>query len=154
MLALLAGPAAGAREPLRLDLAPLAKAQAIDARPAPVRPNANLSRRSFSAPQPEVLERDLRLTDRRHNRQEALSQLGVVLLAAPDVTDVPSVNAPQAGFPELKFDKRSHLARDIKRGYRRMGERVAGRLFDEPRGKRVVFDVAGRPGVGIEIPIK
>ena len=154
MLALVAGASADAREPLRLDLAPPVKAQAMDARPAPIRPSANLSHRSFSAPQPEVLERDLRLTDRRHSRQDALATMGVVLLAAPEATEATSVNAPQAGFPELKFDKRGHLARDIKRGYRRMGERVAGKLFDDPRGKRVVFDIAGKPGVGIEIPIR
>ena len=154
MLAILAGPAASASEPLNVNLAPLAAAKAPVERPAAARPSANLSRRSFAAPQPEVLERDLRLTDRRHSRQDALASIGVVLLAAPDATDELDVSTPQAGFPELKFDKRSHLARDLKRSYRRMGERVASRVFDDPRGKRVVFDVDGHPGVGLEIPIK
>ena len=154
MLAMFAGTVASAHEPLRMDLAPLVKAPPVQPVQPRTVPPANLSRRSFAAPQPEVIERDLRLTDRRRSRQEAMSTMGLVLLAAPDATEEPNVNAPQAGYPELKFDKRGHLARDLKRGYRRMGEHLADKVFDEPRGKRVVFDVDGHPGVGLEIPLR
>jgi hypothetical protein len=101
-----------------------------------------------------VLERDRRLTDRREARQEALSSLGVGLLTGLDPADTTSINAPAEGYPQLRFKKQGHLARDIKRGYRNMGENLARKVFDDPRGKRVVFDIEGKPGVGLEIPLR
>jgi hypothetical protein len=35
-----------------------------------------------------------------------------------------------------------------------MGENLAKKVFDDPRGKRIVFDVEGKPGVGVEIPLR
>jgi hypothetical protein len=154
-LALLAGaPDARAQAPLRIDLAPLATP--APAPPASMRPTTTdrAARRSFSAPQPAVVGRDRRLIDRNHARQDAISTLGVGLLTGFDpVEDAASAESAD-GKPSFKFRKQGHVARDLRRGYRAMGERLAGRVFDEPRGKRVVFDVAGKPGVGLEIPLR
>jgi hypothetical protein len=154
-LAMLASPAAIAQEPLRIDLAPLVRtAPATAAAPRATPAQRAAHRRSFNVPQPTVLERDRRLTDRREARQEALSSLGVGLLTGLDPADTTSINAPAEGYPQLRFKKQGHLARDIKRGYRNMGENLARKVFDDPRGKRVVFDIEGKPGVGLEIPLR
>jgi hypothetical protein len=152
-LAMLASPAAIAQKPLRIDLVPLVRSAPVTAAPRPA-VNQRAHHRSFNVPQPTVLERDRRLTDRRELRQDALSTLGVGLLTGLDPDDATSVSAPAEGYPQLRFKKQGHLGRDIKRGYRNMGENLARKMFDEPRGKRVVFDVAGKPGVGLEIPLR
>jgi hypothetical protein len=153
-LAMLASPVAIAQKPLRIDLVPLVRtapaAPVLRATP----PQHEAHRRSFNVPQATVLERDRRLTDRRESRQDALSSLGVGLLTGLDAADATSSTAPAEGYPQLRFKKQGHLGRDIKRGYRNMGENLARKVFDDPRGKRVVFDVAGKPGVGLEIPLR
>src|SRR5688500_20330089 len=80
-LAILASPTACAQKPLRMDLAPL-----MQPRPAAtVAPRATVgqraaTRRSFSAPQPAVTDRDRRLTDRNEARADAIPTLAVRLL--------------------------------------------------------------------------
>src|SRR5689334_1708263 len=149
MTAMLAGPVGAATHaPLRMDLAPIARAQnaAMQAPPAQgYRPN-----RTFSAPH-ESGPRDAR--EARLTRADTVSSLGVGLLTGLDPADATVATQPEAGYPELKFQKRGHLARDIKRGYREMGENLARRVWEDPKGKRIVFDVAGKPGVGVEIPL-
>jgi hypothetical protein len=152
-LALIAGsPDAHAQKPLRIDLAPLAT-PAPATRPEPVRPT-RAARRSFNAPQPEVIDRDRRLIDRKHARQDAISTLGVGLLTGLEPVEDAASTPSTDGMPTFKFRKQGPVARDLRRGYRAMGERLAGRVFDDPRGKRIVFDVDGKPGVGVEIPIR
>lgn len=150
-LALVASPVAIAQKPLQMDLQPLPQANAPAPRPTPVQRAAQ--RTSFVAPRPQVIERDRRLTDRRESRQDALSTLGVGLLTGADDIDTTLPTEPTDGHPELRFKKQVHLARDIKRGYRNMGEKLARKAFDDARGKRIVFDVDGRIGVGVEITL-
>lgn len=150
-LVLLASPVAIAQQaPLRMDLKPFVQARPAAAVAAP-RPT---SRHTFVAPRPQVLERDRRLTDRRESRQDVLSTLSVGLLTGFEDADTVTSTLPAAGYPQLRFKKRSSLDRDIKRGYRNMGENLAKKVFDDPRGKRIVFDVEGKPGVGVEIPLQ
>lgn len=47
----------------------------------------------------------------------------------------------------------SELGRDLRRGYQNMCDNVSRKVWDDPNGKRVKFDVAGKPGVAFEIPI-
>jgi hypothetical protein len=56
------------------------------------------------------------------------------------------------GRLQLKFNKRGSIS-DLGKSYREMCDRVSAKLWDEPNGKRIRFDVAGKPGVGIEIPV-
>jgi hypothetical protein len=148
-LALVANPASASPRPLQMELQPLVQAHAAS-RPASPRPGSHAS---FIAPRPQVAERDRRLTDRRESREDVLSSLGVGLLTAPDDIDATTVTTPNAGYPQLRFKKQGHIARDIKRSYRNMGENLAKKMFDDPRGKRIVFDVNGKPGVGMEIAL-
>ena len=57
------------------------------------------------------------------------------------------------GQLQLKFQKQGNAFRDLNRSYREMCDRVSSKIWDDPNGKRVRFDVAGKPGVGVEIPI-
>ena len=57
------------------------------------------------------------------------------------------------GRLQLKFNKRSNAFRDLGKSYREMCDRVSQKIWDDPNGKRIRFDVAGKPGVGIEIPV-
>jgi hypothetical protein len=152
-LAMLASPDALAARPLRLELP---KAHAVaPAAPAASRPA--MHRRSFTAPQPEILERDRRLTERKAARADAISTLGVGLLAGPELEEptasAATTTASASGYPVLEFKKQGHLGRDIKRSYRNMGENLARRVFDDPKGKRIIFDVDGKPGIGLEIAL-
>jgi hypothetical protein len=57
------------------------------------------------------------------------------------------------GQLQLRFNKRGNAFRDLNKSYREMCDRVSQKIWDDPNGKRVRFDVAGKPGLGIEIPI-
>jgi len=57
------------------------------------------------------------------------------------------------GKLQLKFQKQGNAFRDLSRSYREACDRVSAKIWDEPNGKRVRFDVAGKPGIGVEIPI-
>ncbi len=79
-------------------------------------------------------------------REQALNS--VLAASAPGLED----ERPQ-GALRLKFEKRGNAFRDLNRSYRDMCNRVSQKIWDEPNGKRVRFDVAGKPGVGVEIPL-
>ena len=61
--------------------------------------------------------------------------------------------APGEGRMQLKFNKRGNAFKDLGRGYREMCDRMSEKIWDDPDGKRIRFDVAGKPGVGFEIPV-
>lgn len=50
----------------------------------------------------------------------------------------------------LRDDNR--LDQRLRSQYRQMGESLAARLWDDPKGRRVKFDIEGKPGIGLEIP--
>jgi hypothetical protein len=147
VLAVAVAPAAHAQKPLRIDIAPALIRNApanFATQPAP----GQRAARSFVAPQPQGAD----ARDQRLARAEALTTLGVGLLNEPEQAEV--TTASGAGYPTFRFQKRGAIARDLRRGYRRMGENLARKVWDEPNGKRIVFDVAGKPGVGVEIPLR
>jgi hypothetical protein len=147
-LALMASSAAYAQKPLRMDLRPFMQPAA--AKPA-ARPN--VASRSFNAPHATPNANAASRPMPRNPRVDAIG-LGMGLVTGGDAEDTTVATSSGNGYPELKFQKRGHLARDIKRGYRQMGENLAKKVWDEPKGKRIVFDVEGRPGVGVEIPLR
>lgn len=66
--------------------------------------------------------------------------------------DEPSLS----GTPEnrFRFEKNGNAARDLSRGYRDMCAKVSDRVWDDPNGRRIKFDIAGKPGVAVEIPLR
>ena len=63
-------------------------------------------------------------------------------------TDKPS---DQAMF---RFERRGSAGRELSQGYKALCQNASEKLWDEPNGKRVKFDIAGKPGVAIEIPLR
>lgn len=53
----------------------------------------------------------------------------------------------------LRLDADERLDQRLRHTYRKLGEDLAARLWDDPKGRRVRFDVAGRPGIGLQIPL-
>jgi hypothetical protein len=55
---------------------------------------------------------------------------------------------------QFRFKHRGDAGRDIAAGYNSVCDSVSRKVWDEPDGKRVRFDIAGKPGVGVEIPLR
>jgi hypothetical protein len=82
-------------------------------------------------------------------RQRALQ----TLLDGPDPSlDSARVNTgqPLVGF---RFERQGPAIRDFSRSYKNLCNKVSSKLWDEPNGRRIRFDIAGKPGVAIEIPV-
>jgi hypothetical protein len=79
-------------------------------------------------------ELDLRPTDRRSAQKNAKC-----LLCEPAST--------------WQLDDQERLDQRLRYTYRKLGEDLAARLWDDPKGRRVRFDVSGRPGLGLVIPL-
>jgi hypothetical protein len=78
-------------------------------------------------------------------RQQAVEGL----LAQPEPTD----GVAAADSSPFRFKRQGNVGRDFGRGYRDMCDNVSRKVWDDPNGKRVKFDVGGKPGIGFEIPI-
>ena len=55
---------------------------------------------------------------------------------------------------QFRFKRRGNAGRDLAAGYNAMCDNVSRKLWDDPDGKRVRFDIAGKPGVAVEIPLR
>ena len=125
--------------PLRLALAPEAERVVRDVpSEAPGRTDRAAARRaaSIGAPIP----------------QESLGQRALQsMLASSEAAPMPVADQESATF---KFRRQGNAGRDIKEGYKDMCDRVSRKLWNDPNGKRIKFDVAGKPGVAFEIPLR
>lgn len=54
----------------------------------------------------------------------------------------------------FQMSAEARLDQRLRYGYRKLGEDMAARLWDNPRGRRVLFDIEGRPGLGLEVPFR
>ena len=83
-------------------------------------------------------------------RQRALQSM----LNAPEPSFDDRPVGTDAGMPQFRFERRGPAIRDFSRGYKEVCAKVSRKIWDEPNGRRIKFDVAGKPGVGIELPIR
>ena len=137
-LASLTASAADRARPLQLTfVAPADHASRVAAQPR------------MSAPSVARTGRLVASRDQLPLRERALQS---VLAGSELADDEPEVT----GTPEnrFRFEKSGNAARDLSRGYRDMCAKVSSRLWDEPNGRRVKFDIAGKPGVALEIPLR
>jgi hypothetical protein len=74
------------------------------------------------------------------------------LLADADSQAEASSSSPSGAT--FRFERRGHVGRDLAQGYNAMCDAVSRKVWDDPNGKRLKFDVAGKPGVGVEIPLR
>jgi hypothetical protein len=73
------------------------------------------------------------------------------MLASAESAPMPVAEQESATF---RFRRQGNAGRDIQQGYKDMCDRVSRKLWDDPNGKRIKFDVAGKPGVALEIPLR
>ena len=83
-------------------------------------------------------------------RQRALQSM----LNASESTLDEGAAAAAPGMPQFRFERRGPAIRDFSRGYKEVCAKVSRKIWDEPNGRRIKFDIAGKPGVGIELPIR
>lgn len=86
----------------------------------------------------------------RSLRQRALQSV----LNAPELNlDESAVGAGQETDP-FKFQRRGSALRSFSRSYKDVCSKVSSKIWDDPNGRRIRFDIAGKPGVAIEIPMR
>jgi hypothetical protein len=143
--------------PLRLEL-PALNTQAMNTQTAPA-VEARGQRALFASRADERPGRVAPLFRRNGNANRAVVQTRVQNLGRQALESVLDPTAPALddqrgeGKLQLKFQKQGNAFRDLSRSYREACDRVSAKIWDEPNGKRVRFDVAGKPGLGVEIPI-
>jgi len=96
----------------------------------------------------------------RHAARPIQAQSSVKQRALQSVLSAPE---PEAGIAvvgaseptdRFRFERQGSAIRDFSRGYREMCANVSNRIWDEPNGRRIKFDSAGKPGVAIVIPLR
>ncbi len=84
--------------------------------------------------------------------EPSLSQRALQSLLDNADVEAPAVAAQDGAT--FRFERRGSAGRELSQGYKAMCARASEKLWDEPNGKRVKFDIAGKPGVAIEIPLR
>lgn len=129
--------------PLRLGLATLPASFA----------RANATGEFYRAPIRHSATADLRPGKPVHPlpnlRQRALQS---VLSASDPGTEEANSDPTQADH--FHFEHRGPAWRNLARTYKSLCATASARIWDEPDGKLIRFDVAGKPGVGVEMPIR
>lgn len=87
-----------------------------------------------------------------HEARPSLSQRALQSLLQ-NASEEESTVSPQAG-ETFRFERTGNAGRTISQGYKRMCANVSQKIWDDPNGKRVKFDIAGKPGVAVEIPLR
>ena len=82
-------------------------------------------------------------------RQRALQSM----LDPPEQTFDEVTTSTGAAPISFRFHK-SGGYRDLQRSYKDMCATVSNKIWDEPNGKRIKFDIAGKPGVAVVIPLR
>lgn len=130
------------KRPLQLGLAasaaPVRKLERVAAATNRARPDARHGRRFFAA-EPSLQEKAFQS-----------------LLAGTEQDDLGNESGNQAANPEarFRFERQGSAVRQLSSGYRNLCATVSSKVWDDPDGKRIKFDVAGKPGVAVEIPLR
>jgi len=139
--------------PLRLELPVLSAATGPRTISAPAHAQ-RLQLAGRASDRPSRVAPLFRRKDGRAEVETRAQSLGRQALESVLDPAAPALDEDRAeGQLRLKFQKQGNAFRDLNRSYREMCDRVSQKIWDEPNGKRVRFDVAGKPGLGVEIPI-
>lgn len=107
---------------------------------------------SLARSQPVTVASGVRRGPRFQQAEPSLSQRALQSLL--DNADVePQAVAGQDGA-DFRFERSGSAGRELSQGYKAMCQRATDKLWDEPNGKRLKFDIAGKPGIAIEIPLR
>jgi hypothetical protein len=87
-----------------------------------------------------------------HNGRSGFGALAMAPQPLDLGVDIAAAERPSGAF---RFERRSGaVVREIPRGYNRMCEALSAHIWNQPQGKRLCFDMRGKPGIAIEIPIR
>ena len=64
-----------------------------------------------------------------------------------------AIGSPQPAV-QFRFKRQGPALRDLSASYKDMCANVSDKIWDEPNGRRIKFDIAGKPGVAVVIPIR
>ena len=107
---------------------------------------------SLARSHPITIVNGVRRGPRFQQVEPSLSQRALQSLL--ENADVESPAATAQDGATFRFERRGSAGRDLSQGYKAMCARASEKLWDDPNGKRVKFDIAGKPGVAIEIPLR
>ena len=103
-------------------------------------------------PNPITASSSVRRGPRFQQAPPSLSQRALQSLL--DNAELDSATDKASDESLFRFERRGSAGRDLSQGYKAMCQNASAKLWDEPNGKRVKFDIAGKPGVAIEIPLR
>lgn len=63
----------------------------------------------------------------------------------------PAATLPRSGLRDIR---RGSMASNARDRYDRFCDDVTAKIWDEPNGKRLKFDIRGKPGIAIAIPVR
>lgn len=107
---------------------------------------------SLARPQFLTVGNGVRRGPRFQQAEPSLSQRALQSLL--DNADAePQAVAGQDGAA-FQFERSGSAGRDLSQNYKAMCQRATDKLWDAPNGKRLKFDIAGKPGIAIEIPLR
>lgn len=93
----------------------------------------------------------------RHGFPASPPGFGGLSTAAPESLALMSNSRPHNDYQQSGAFRFEHsggaVVREIPRGYNRMCDALSGHIWNQPDGKRLCFDVRGKPGIAIQIPI-
>ena len=118
----------------------------------PTASSSNAAPASLARPRPTIVANGARRGPRFQQAELTLSERALQSLL--DNADVESPAAIAQDGETFRFERRGSAGRGLSQGYKAMCQRASEKLWDEPNGKRVKFDIAGKPGVAIEIPLR
>jgi hypothetical protein len=107
---------------------------------------------SLAHSHPITVANGVRRGPRFQQAEPSLSQRALQSLL--DNADIESPAATAQDGATFRFERRGSAGRDLSQSYKAMCQRASEKLWDDPNGKRVKFDIAGKPGVAIEIPLR
>lgn len=107
---------------------------------------------STTATAPVRSARNARRPARFQQAAPSLSQRALQSLLQD--ADEDSGMAANSNNAQFRFKRRGDAGRDLAAGYNAVCDSVSKKVWDEPAGRRVRFDIAGKPGVAVEIPLR
>ena len=126
---------------------PASRAAGVDAQRLPQAWRSQPTFRMAPTRAPRAVDNSNNAVTMRNLRQRALQSV----LSSPE--QAPALDEERGdGGMNLHFHRNGGL-RDFNKSYREMCKNLSAKIWDDPNGRSVRFDIAGKPGIGVEIPI-
>jgi hypothetical protein len=81
-------------------------------------------------------------------------RMAPLMTGARNTAAVDFALAPSTPVTGLDAMHRDSLGGGIRRSYNQFCDNLSARVWDNPNGRRLSFDIHGKPGVAVEIPLR